>query len=59
MARETDPASPATNEPQPYLAEKARCGEIILRTPWRRTIFIAGLADALLLAILLSVFAWH
>jgi hypothetical protein len=55
MARETDP----TNEPQPYPAEKARGGEIILRTPRRRIIFIAGLAGTVLLAILLSVFAWH
>jgi hypothetical protein len=59
MARETDPASPATNVPQPYPAEKARGGEIILRTLPRRIIFIAGLAGAVLLAILLSVFAWR
>jgi hypothetical protein len=59
MARETDPASPATNEPQPYPAEKARGGEIILRTQRRRIIFITGLAGAVLLAVLLSVFAWH
>jgi hypothetical protein len=59
MARESDPTSPATNEPQPYPAEKARGGEIILRTPLRRIIFIAGLAGAVLLAIVLSVFAWH
>jgi hypothetical protein len=59
MAHETDPVSPATNDPQPYPAEKARGGEIILRTAWRRIIFISGLAGAVLLAILLSVFAWH
>jgi hypothetical protein len=58
MARNTDPASRPTNEPQ-YPAEKARGGEIILRTSGRRIIFIAGLAAAVLLAILLSVFAWH
>jgi hypothetical protein len=58
MARETDPVSPVTNEP-PYPAEKARGGEIILRTPLRRIIFIAGLAGAVVLAVLLSVFAWH
>jgi hypothetical protein len=59
MARETDPASPMTNEPPPYPAEKARGGEIILRAPLRRIIFIAGLAGAVVLAVLLSVFAWH
>jgi hypothetical protein len=42
VARNTDPASPPTNESQPYPAEKARGGEIILRTSGRR--IIAGLA---------------
>ncbi len=56
MQRETAP--PANNGPQPYPAEKARGGEIILRTPQRRIIFIAGLAGAVLLAVVLGVFAW-
>lgn len=30
-------------QPPPYPAEKARGGEIILRTPLRRAIFIGGL----------------
>lgn len=30
----------------PYPAEKARGGEIILRTPLRRAIFLAGLSAA-------------
>ena len=38
----------------PYPAEKARGGEIILRTPLRRAIFIAGLAGAAVLALLLA-----
>jgi hypothetical protein len=38
----------------PYPAEKARGGEIILRTPLRRAIFIAGLAGAVVLALLLA-----
>jgi len=45
------------NEQQPtapYPAEKARGGEIILRTPLRRAIFIAGLAEAVVLALLLA-----
>ena len=57
MASETRPAPPVKNEPQPYPAEKARGGEIILRTPRRRIIFIAGLAGAVLLAALLGLFA--
>ena len=56
MQQETAP--PAKNGPRPYPAEKARGGEIILRTPQRRIIFIAGLAGAVLLAVVLTVFAW-
>jgi len=59
MASNTDPTSPPTNQSRPYPAEKARGGEIIMRTSGRRIIFIAGLAGAVLLAILLSVFASH
>ena len=40
---------PRTEEPYP--AEKARGGEIILRKQWQRWIFIAGLAAAVLLAL--------
>ena len=52
------PAQPpptAPNEPPPYPAEKARGGEIILGTPLRRAIFIAGLAGAVVLALLLQL----
>lgn len=42
---------------KPYPAEKARGGEIILRTPARRAIFIAGLAGAVLLVIIMAVAA--
>jgi len=38
----------------PYPAEKARGGEIILRTPLRSAIFIGGLAGAVVLALLLA-----
>lgn len=40
-----------------YSAEKARGGEIILRTPARRLIFIAGLVGAFVLVVLLRMFA--
>jgi len=51
-----DPAMTEGNEHQttPYPAEKARGGEIILRTSLRRAIFIAGLAGAVVLALLLA-----
>jgi len=35
-----------------YPADKARGGVIILRRPWQRAVFIAGLAGAVLLAFL-------
>jgi hypothetical protein len=38
-----------------YPAEKARQGEIILRRRWQRIVFIAGLAGAVLLALVLAV----
>jgi hypothetical protein len=40
---------------KPYPAEKARGGEIILRTPPRRAIFLAGLIGAVVLAVILSI----
>ena len=38
---------------KPYPAEKARGGEIILNTPARRAIFVAGLIGAVVLALIL------
>lgn len=40
--------------PKDYPAEKARQGQIILRTRTQRAIFIAGLAGAVLLALVLG-----
>lgn len=57
-ARETPPkATPPKERQAPYPAEKARGGEIILRTRMRRMIFIGGLVAAVVLALLLSWFA--
>ncbi len=49
-------SAPPHREASPYPAEKARSGEIILRTPLRRTIFIAGLVGIVVLLILLRIF---
>ena len=54
MVREA-PAQPAP-PPKPYPAEKARGGEIILKTPWQRWVFIAGLAGTALLVLILAFF---
>ena len=53
MVRE-GPAQPAPPPKQPYPADEARGGEIILNTPLRRWVFIAGLACAVLLVLVLS-----
>lgn len=44
--------------PPHYPAEKARGGEIELRRPWQRAVFIVGLALAVLLAIVLGFRGW-
>jgi len=56
MVRE-GPAEPPPPPKEPYPAEKARGGEIILRTPARRAIFLAGLIGALVLAAFFFVLA--
>jgi hypothetical protein len=51
MTKET---SPQATQSRPYPAEKARGGEIVLRTSIQRWVFIAGLAGTVLLALVLS-----
>jgi len=53
MVRE-GPAEPAPQPEQPYPAEEARGGEIILNTPLKRWVFIAGLVGAVCLVLALS-----
>jgi hypothetical protein len=50
-------ASNGDMEQTAYPAEKARQGEIILRTPLRRIIFLAGLVGSVVIAALLAIFA--
>jgi hypothetical protein len=56
MVRE-GPAQSAPSPKQPYPAEKVRGGEIILNTPGRRAVFIAGLLGAVVLAIVFGLIA--
>ncbi len=42
-------------QPAPYPAEKARGGEIILKTPLRRAIFVAGLLGAVALVVIFAL----
>lgn len=48
------PVRDAPPQPPPYPADKARGGEIVLRRRWQRIVFIAGLAGAVLVALLLQ-----
>ena len=42
--------------PEPYPAEKARGGKIILKTPLQRGVFIGGLVGAVILVLVLALF---
>lgn len=41
-------------EPAPYPGEKARQGTIILRKPWQRAVFFAGLFGGIVLVLALG-----
>jgi hypothetical protein len=51
-----DRARTSPGQPPSYSAEKARGGEIILRRPWQRAVFIAGLAIPLILLLILLIY---
>ena len=48
---------PRRDPREPYPAHKASQGEIILRTPLRKAIFIGGLVGMVLLALILGMLA--
>lgn len=43
------------DSPQAYPAEKARQGEIILKTKWSRAVFFGGLIGGLILAFVVAI----
>jgi len=47
--------APAHRPSEPYPAEKARGGRIILKTPLQRGVFIAGLVGAVILVLVLAL----
>jgi hypothetical protein len=55
MVRES-PAQEAPPNAPTYPAEKARGGEILLKTPVRRWVFISGLVGAVVLVLILGFF---
>lgn len=46
-------------QPSPYPAEKARQGEIILRKPWQRATFLAGLILPFVLVFIGWLIVWN
>jgi hypothetical protein len=54
MQERTDGTRPMGQSPYP--AEKARGGEIILRRPWQRAVFILGLVAPIIAFVLLLLF---
>jgi len=44
-----------TYPPHGYSAEKARQGEIVLKRPWMRAVFIVGLVGVVVLSFALSL----
>jgi hypothetical protein len=44
-----------TNQPPPYPGEKARGGEVILRRPWERYVFIGGLVGMVVVGAALAL----
>jgi hypothetical protein len=47
------PSNSGQSDKPSYPAEKARGGEIILRRPWQRIVFIGGLVGCVLLVLIL------
>jgi hypothetical protein len=49
-----DEAKPAKDDEAPvYSTRQVRQGDVVLRKPWERGVFIAGLAGAVVLAIVI------
>jgi hypothetical protein len=48
---------PQSHRPEPYPAESARQGEIVLRARWQRLIFIAALVACVVLVLALRLIA--
>lgn len=55
--RGTASSGPGARQDRRYEATDVRQGEIVLRTPWRRAIFIGGLVGIVLLPFLMWLIA--
>jgi hypothetical protein len=45
-------------QPPAYSGDKVRGADIVLRKPWERGVFIAGLVGAVIAGLILAWFAW-
>jgi len=55
-ATRTETASRGPERASPYPAEKARQGEIILRSTWARVVFMAGLFGGVVIVLALAIY---
>jgi hypothetical protein len=57
MSNDNRPDGRTSADLSHYPAEKARQGEIILRRPWQRGVFAAGLIGCAVLLLLVALFS--
>lgn len=49
---------PREEQPPVYSGDKVRGADIVLRKPWERGVFIAGLVGAVIVGLVLAWLAW-
>jgi hypothetical protein len=57
MPEKSNPTQRRSDGPQSYPGNKARQGDIVLRKPWMRMVFIAGLVGCVLLILIIRIVA--
>jgi len=57
MPETQNPTRRQSDGQRAYPAEKARQGEIVLRKPWMRVVFMAGLVGCVLLVLVIRIIA--
>ena len=57
MPETQNPTPERSTGPRTYSGDKARQGEIVLRKPWMRLVFIAGLVGCILLVLIIGIIA--
>ena len=57
MPETQNPTRRQSDGQRAYPTEKARQGEIVLRKPWMRVVFMAGLVGCVLLVLVIRIIA--